>query len=209
MKNMLSSKTLNPQIRIDFMASVFSVLFVFLCSTFSFASTLLPNDTIQIKKMAEIYISGNAVIRGSNHLSNSNIVSIEATENKSSKIKIKILAKTEDHTISEQVIKKEKEAKEKFAKLQKQVKENATIFITQNLASSDFNTTSSQNRSSAVVVSNFYSLFKFLKAIQEIAVTQKCILERKKQKFYTSLSYVHFGKYRNSSLRAPPFYFLS
>lgn len=188
--------------KVSILSSVFSVLFVLLLSSLSFASTPAQIDSIATEKSAEIYVSGSAIIKGVENFSNASIVSIETLENKTSNSKVKTLAKTEDQSISAQIIRKEKEAAQKIAKLQKQIKETATVFITKNPASSYFNNSSSQNGSIAVVSST--SIIKFLKDISRLAISQHCKEDIKKQKYYTTLSYLQFGKYRNSSLRAPP-----
>lgn len=184
-----------------FLPSFFRVLFLVLFSSSSFAATSPQKDSIITKNTAEIYVTENIIIVGNNDFSNTNIISIKTVERKSSKCMQVTIAKSEDLSISAQINKKEK-----IANLQKLFKENATIFITQIPASSDFNNTTSQQCKDAVESSNSKSVFKFLKAIPLLATTQNCKDEKNKQKFYTSLSFLKFGKYRSSSLRAPPIF---
>lgn len=181
-----------------------SLLFVLFFSSFTFAATSIQKDSISAIQNNVIFVSGNATIIGLENLSNANIVSLESTQRISSKSKVKTLAKTEDHSISAQIIKKETEEKEQIAKLQKQSNLNTSVAFLLLPSSSDFNSTTSQQCNNAVVCSNLYSKVKFLKSVTKDLVFQNCIVAKKKQKFCTSLSYLQFGKYRSSSLRGPP-----
>lgn len=186
-------------------SSLFSVFFVLLFSSLSFATTLSKTDSVTTKQTAVIYVLGNTIIKGESSFSNANIITVKIVEKKSSNTKQNTVEKKEDQSISAQISKKEKEEKEKLAKIQKQVKEKPTTFLAQNQTSSDFNNTNFQNGSIAVASNNSYSPFKFLKVfLQKNKAPVLCEDKKNKQKFYTTLSYLHFGKYRSSSLRAPP-----
>ncbi|MDP2452579.1 MULTISPECIES: hypothetical protein [unclassified Kaistella] len=188
-------------------SSLFSVFFVLLFSSLSFATTLSKTDSVTTKQTAVIYVLGNTIIKGESSFSNANIITVKIVEKKSSNTKQNTVEKKEDQSISAQISKKEKEEKEKekLAKIQKQVKEKPTTFLSQNQTSSDFNNTNFQNGSIAVASNNSYSPFKFLKVfLQKNKAPVLCEDKKNKQKFYTTLSYLHFGKYRSSSLRAPP-----
>lgn len=170
MKRNLFSKTFSQQRKQVFIIPALSLLFVLLFSSSTFAATSAQKDSISIKQNNVIFVSGNATIIGLENFSNTYIVSLERAETISTKSKVKTLAKTEDHSIAAQIIKKEKAAQVKIAKLQKQINKNAAVTFTLMPSSSDFDSTISRSTNFAIVSNHFHSQLKFLKQIRKLQI---------------------------------------
>ena len=98
----------------------------------------------------------------------------------------------------------EKKAKIKLARLVRRIQENSknkfTVF-----SASESGITERSGKVKPVVALPSSTLQKHALASTYNYAILKIVSQLKKQKFYTSLSYLQFGKYRNSALRGPPY----
>ena len=185
-----------------FYSFLFVLLFLFsplLC----FATSV--EDGPQLPAQSSIYVVGNTQIYGAENISVVEVVATKTYDNSFTKRNEKAKHESSSQSISAQIeIKKTKDLA-KSKELEKQTKENIKVNFINSTTNSNFAGNTSAITKGAVLNSNFYSQNKLSKTIsQDIAISYTCKSCKKKQKFYTSLSYLQFGKYRNSSLRAPP-----
>lgn len=186
---------------------VFSVLLVLMFITPSVisASTLQQKIADSEQQSNVIYISGNTTIFGADNNSEIKVVATKTGTNPSTNRIEK--DKPSTNSISAQLEIKNSKDLEISKNLEKKAKEIVKIsFINTSSTNSNFASNSSAISKEAVLSSNFYSQYKFSKEIsKDKANSYACKSSKKKLKFYSTLSFLQFGKYRNSSLRAPPF----
>ena len=203
-KNLFFNSILQQTKKIE-MSSAFSVLLVLMYFTpsFLFASAPQQNSADSEQQSNSIYISGNAKIFDADNTSEINLFAAKTDVNSSEKSSVR--AKASDNSIAAQVeIKKENDL-EKNKELEKKAKKNIKVTFANSTTNSNFANNHCAIPKGAVLSSSFYSQYKFSKAVsQDIDISFVCKSSKKKQKCYTLLSYLQFGKYRNSSLRAPP-----
>lgn len=161
---------------------------------------VVDSASIQKDPEAIIYVSAGAIVAGTSQFSNARIV--EILGNSPSK---KILKeKTTNTGLAKQIVAK-KEANDQSLKLlqEKINKKVKNSFYSSSQESELVRFAKSKLDLSAVT--SAASSFKFAHAFVSITfllnVHRAQIL---KQKYCTSLSYLQFGKFRSSSLRAPP-----
>ena len=131
------------------------LLLLLIVPNFVFTSAIEANIATP-DSSGDIFMFGSAqVIRIS--ASNKTVVLHKeyAEAQTSTKSKVKTLSNTEDHSISAQIIKKEKVEKEKITNLQKHIKKISTAIYFQSQNPSDFTKTTSQNAYNAVARSNY------------------------------------------------------
>ena len=98
----------------------------------------------------------------------------------------------------------EKKAKIKLAHLLKRIQEKAkNNFSVSSGGESGITGRSGKTKTAVVLPSNVLQIHALASTYDKLLISISAQLE--KQKFYTSLSYLQFGKYRNSSLRGPPY----
>ena len=98
----------------------------------------------------------------------------------------------------------EKEADKKLARLVKKIQEEAKFhFSVSTGGNSKFTSALHENKTAVVVPSHIVQKHALASTYDQLLLKIESQLQ--KQKFYTSLSYLQFGKFRSSSLRGPPY----
>ena len=161
-------------------------------------------DSVVAKKNQEaiIYVTSGVQIQGLSYITNTKVISIE----KALTSKKKIQSKAKYITFKEQVTTIKNAKDQSLKKLQEKINEKVK----------KYNYTTSQDnvliqwvklRFGTSAASNNFTTFNFSNAFFSNEYHLNIFRSQvAKQKFYTSISYLQFGKYRNSSLRAPPSY---
>lgn len=173
------------------------IVFFLLLSLNFFKAVPLEVELPVQDPQAIIYVSGNAQIYG--NLNTSVVIAkdkIESTRVTNVPHKVK-----KQHNQVELANVAKKESYEKLAA--KIASKKKPVFYTSN-PSDNLSTQQLKLITSAVAVAMAHNFNNFNAVIPEITSVILLIAQSKKQKYYTSLSYLQFGKYRSSSLRGPP-----
>ncbi|WP_126337156.1 hypothetical protein [Kaistella antarctica] len=145
-----------------------------------------------------LYVIGGAVVFGTSYIHTEEIkkITLKKTVSKDELDEIKI------SSISKQAAKIKKEQKERTNKIRPNIsvtKRYSNVPTKENIKGS------LGMKFSMVLISSSHYSFRGL--ILGITISQPIIFFKNQlveQKYYTSLSYLQFGKYRSSSLRGPP-----
>jgi hypothetical protein len=98
----------------------------------------------------------------------------------------------------------EKKADKKLARLVKKIQEEAKFhFSVSTGGNSKITSALHENKTAVVVPSHIVQKHALASTYDQLILKIESQLQ--KQKFYTSLSYLQFGKFRSSSLRGPPY----
>lgn len=163
----------------------------------------MNNDSIVApqQEQAVIYLQDGAEVYGLSNNSNAII-----TKTKSPDFIVKQTKKKERRTttVAMKIAEKENEEKRDLKELQDKINHKISHFY---YTDSDSNTLLSAqmlnlNNEATNVLGSSQNLKGIVAARELIVISFK--LQLAKQKFYTSLSYLQFGKLRNSFLRGPP-----
>ena len=161
-------------------------------------------DSVVAKKNQEavIYVSSGAEIQGLSYITNARIIKIEKEVPSIKKIQSKAKYATLKVQVTANINAKDESLKKLQQKINDQVK-NYYFSTSQDIALSQW----VKLRLSTSAASTDFNSFNFSKAFLSNKYHLNIFRSQvAKQKFYTSISYLQFGKYRNSSLRAPPSY---
>ena len=167
-----------------------------------FYASALENDIPTQDQQGVIYVGEGALVYGMSDISNAVIVSIQSQKpiQEIAKNKKKIVS------VSEQVVKRENLAKQKARKIQQEVTARSIFHY---LAKGNLGSIES---SSSVHSGNLATAVTFSKIVgvtlSSPYVVHFFTVSSEKQKFFTSLSFIQFGKFRSSSLRAPPIFLI-
>lgn len=170
-------------------------------STF-FNAAALQVGALDQDQTGLIYVSAGVEIYGSQNISNAKISSLE-TASSPEKISKKN-PKPKYISIAKQILAKKNVEQRNLKRLQDKISINIirSIYSSSNdrnlLALAKYKAGSSAIASTSV---NFDFSNAFL---QDYLILKRFESEIKKQKFYTSLSYLQFRNFRSCSLRAPP-----
>lgn len=178
------------------------LILLFLCSTplFYFGAEQIP--VISTTDHDFIYIEGNAILYGEVQQSSdgvANLMSSSKPQTSSKKEKIsKITTQVKDHHNSRD---------QRMQKIQDQVNSRIhfNYFLADKSHSSLVRSSDSYWGEMALTVYSFKFLGNFTSTIELVRFLPLYI---QKQKLFISLSYLQFGNFRSSSLRAPPTCFL-
>ena len=178
------------------------VILLFLCSTPLFYFGTEQHPVISTTSHDFIYIEGNAILYGEVQQSSEGVAKLTSspkpkTGNNEEKITT-ISAQIKNHHISRD---------QRIKKIQEQV--NSRINFNYFLAdqSHSFLINSSDSYSGEMALAAYF--FKFLGDFTSTFEFARLLpLYIQKQKLFISLSYLQFGNFRSSSLRAPPAFFV-
>lgn len=174
----------------------------FPASTFAIGKKI-DQKGVQITETSnEIYVGEGTTIVGLLNMNDTKVINMDFKQKKKSK-KISKSTFSQEMTIALS----EKKAKIKTAeKVEEQVVNKNVNFFYKGNQKSDSNYSQKSRNLYTAVFSPFNVLQKTVAACADTYQIAAIKLAVKKQKFFTSLSYLQFGKYRSSSLRAPPPY---
>ena len=201
MKFNLFFRITQPKVAGSVFRSKFSLLLLFILVGIPsvISASVLENDNLDQGSEGVIYVSGNAVLFGENSISNGKIIEIESTKENVSREPTKKLEVIADLV---KVHQKSKEiALQKI--LDNAKKDKKKICFESSWNPKFFNLTLSKMAGFSSQISNSYSKLSALLHFW-VKVLPNYKIQLEKQKYYTSLSYLQFGKYTNSSRRGPP-----
>lgn len=158
-------------------------------------------NSVQKNSSAIIFVGEGADVVGFSNFHKAKIVKASSAKRKESK-------KAKDSTFSDRTktALSQKKAKEKASKNQQEKNTKIDTKIDFSFNNSPLSNSDIKQKSGfafQAVISSFSFSKNFAIATYFYQIS-KINTKLKKQKFYTSLSYLQFKKYRNSSLRAPP-----
>ena len=155
-------------------------------------------NSVQKNTSAIIFVGEGADVVGFSNFHKAKIVKVSSAQ----------IKKAKDSTFSDRTktALSQKKAKEKASKNQQEKNTNIDKKIDFSFNNSPLSNSDIKQKSGfafQAVISSFSFSKNFAIATYFYQIS-KINTQLKKQKFYTSLSYLQFKKYRNSSLRAPP-----
>ena len=167
-------------------------------------SEIIPSNTIskrtpnvQEEDDKTIFISAGTTVFGLDQIYQVKVATIPEISQLNKFTKSTFLEKT-NKTLSE------KEADKKLARLVKKIQEEAKFhFSVSTGGNSKFTSALHENKTAVVVPSHIVQKHALASTYDQLLLKIESQLQ--KQKFYTSLSYLQFGKFRSSSLRGPPY----
>lgn len=174
------------------------VIFFFLLSVNFFKATAIEAQPPVQNPQAVIYISGNAQIHG--NLNNSAVI-INSNNEVPMVRDVHHKVKKQPNQIELASVNKKKSYKELASKIAS-IKKTVFYSSTTRCNLKDSSLFSIGNSALSI---NVYPTLKYASTkISEVRLAINCSSQLRKQNYYTSLSYLQFGKYRSSSLRGPP-----
>lgn len=168
------------------------------------STKIIPSDKVSQESPGSlheeekiIFVTAGTIVVGFDQIYKVKVVSGIKKSQPNKVIKSTFLQQT-NNTLSE------KKAKKKLARLVKRIQEKAkNNFSVSSGAESGITGRSGKTKTAVVLPTNVLQIHALASTYDQTIL--KIESQLKKQKFYTSLSYLQFGKFRNSSLRGPPY----
>lgn len=183
-----------------------SILILFCLPMFAMASQKQTDDSEKKsqneEKPATLFVGEGVGVVGFSNIHNAKIVKVSGEKKKEAKkVKDSTLSEEMKLALSQKKLNAAAEKKKAAAKYNEIVTRIDFNFNNSPVSNSDFKQKYSFGFQGVIPPFGFSQNFVIANYFYQL---DKINTQLKKQKFYTSISYLQFKKYRNSSLRAPP-----